>query len=118
MKFRKKIRSILAGLAAGAVNGLLGAGGGMVLVPILSSGSELEETEVFSSSIIIILPICVVSLLANSGGTLPWAAAWPFLLGGIPGGLLAGFFGQRIPTVWLHRLLGAMILYGGFRYLC
>ena len=46
---RKKICSILAGLAAGAVNGLLGAGGGMVLVPILSAGSTLEEREIFSS---------------------------------------------------------------------
>ena len=115
---RKKLNSILAGLAAGAVNGLLGAGGGMVLVPILSSGSELEEREIFSSSIVIIFPICMVSLLAGSGGDLPWAAAWPYLLGAIPGGLLAGIFGKRIPTKWLHRALGVMILYGGFRYLC
>ena len=115
---RKKLYSILAGLAAGAVNGLLGAGGGMVLVPILSAGSDLEEKEIFSSSIVIILPICIVSLLANSGGTLPWAQAWPYLLGAIPGGLLAGFFGRKIPVKWLHRGLGAMIVYGGIRYLC
>lgn len=115
---RKKLYSILAGLAAGAVNGLLGAGGGMVLVPILSVGSDLEEKEIFSSSIVIILPICIVSLLANSGSDLPWAQAWPYLLGAIPGGLLAGFFGRKIPVKWLHRGLGAMIVYGGIRYLC
>ena len=103
---RKKLYSILAGLAAGAVNGLLGAGGGMVLVPILSAGSDLEEKEIF------------VSLLANSGGDLPWAQSWPYLLGAIPGGLLAGFFGRKIPVNWLHRGLGAMIIYGGIRYLC
>ena len=115
---RKKVCSILAGLAAGAVNGLLGAGGGMVLVPILSAGSTLEEREIFSSSIVIILPICMVSLMVTSGGALPWPAAWPYLLGAIPGGLLAGIFGKRIPTGWLHRILGIMILYGGIRYLC
>lgn len=115
---RKKLSSILAGLAAGAVNGLLGAGGGMVLVPLLCAGSDLEEEEIFSSSIVIILPICLVSLLVSSGGPLPWSAAWPYLLGAIPGGLLAGILGRRIPTTWLHRLLGIMILYGGFRYLC
>lgn len=115
---RKKLYSILAGLAAGAVNGLLGTGGGMVLVPILSAGSDLEEKEIFSSSIVIILPICIVSLLANSGSYLPWAQAWPYLLGAIPGGLLAGFFGRKIPVKWLHRGLGAMIVYGGIRYLC
>lgn len=115
---QKKFGSAVAGLAAGAVNGLLGAGGGMVLVPILSHLSELEEKEVFSSSIVIILPICLVSLLANSGGTLPWDLAWPYMLGAVPGGLLAGLFGKRIPVKWLHRFLGIMILYGGIRYLC
>ena len=115
---RKKRYSILAGLAAGAVNGLLGAGGGMVLVPILAAGSELEDHELFSGSIVIILPICVVSLLAGSAGQLPWSAAWPYLLGASPGGLLAGIFGKKIPAKWLHRMLGIMILYGGFRYLC
>ena len=115
---KSKLRSVLAGAAAGAINGLFGAGGGMVLVPMLSTGSELKPDEVFSSSIVIILPMCIVSLMVNSGGELPWRDAWPFLLGGIPGGLLAGFFGRHIPTVWLHRFLGALILYGGVRYLC
>ena len=115
---RKKLNSILAGLAAGAVNGLLGAGGGMVLVPILSASSDLEEAEIFSSSIVIILPICIVSLLISSNGHLPWADAWPYLLGAVPGGLLAGILGRHIPTKWMHRLLGIMILYGGIRYLC
>lgn len=118
MALRKKLRSILAGFAAGAINGLFGAGGGMVLVPLLGSGSELEQDEVFSSSIFIILPICIVSLIWNAQGALPWADAWPFLLGSVPGGLLAGIFGKRIPTAWLHRFLGVLILYGGIRYLC
>ena len=114
----KKIVSVLAGLAAGMVNGLFGAGGGMVLIPILSAGSDLKENEIFSSSIVIIFPICIVSLLAGSGTSLPWASAWPYLLGAIPGSLLAGLIGRRIPTTWLHRTLGILIVYGGIRYLC
>ena len=118
MQIRKKLRSVLAGSAAGAINGLFGAGGGMVLVPLLGTSEEFTPEEVFSSSIVIILPICIVSLAANANGALPWADAWPFLLGGIPGGLLAGIWGRKIPTVWLHRFLGVLILYGGVRYLC
>lgn len=118
MNLWSKIRSVLAGGAAGAVNGLFGAGGGMILVPMLTHSNEFSEHEVFSSSIVIILPICIVSLVINAGGSLPWADAWPFLLGGIPGGLLAGVFGKRIPVKWLHRFLGVLILYGGVRYLC
>ena len=115
---KSKIRAALAGFAAGAVNGLFGAGGGMLLVPLLSSTGEYTETEVFSSSIVIILPICIISLIINGQDGLYLAHALPYLIGSIPGGLLAGSLGQKIPVVWLHRFLGVLILYGGVRYLC
>ncbi len=110
---------ILAGAAAGAVNGLLGAGGGMVLVPMLTKSDKLEQKEVFPASVAIIAPLCVVSLAVSSRGTqIPWAAALPYLLGSVPGGILAGIGGKKIPVKWLHRALGFMILIGGVRYLC
>ena len=109
-----KWRSALAGIAAGAVNGLFGAGGGMVLVPLLGK-SELCEDEIFSSSIVIIFPMCIISLLPRM--PLPWGQAWPFLISGTIGGILAATLGKRIPTKWLHRVLGVLILYGGMRYL-
>lgn len=115
---KSKIRSMLAGAACGMINGLFGAGGGMVLVPLLGNHTDITPDAVFSSSLAIILPICAVSLVIRTGGSLPWNAAWPYLLGSVAGGLAAGFLGRRIPTVWLHRLLGILILYGGFRYLC
>lgn len=118
MHINRKLRSILAGAAAGVVNGLFGAGGGMILVPMLTRTDDFTEDEIFSSSIVIILPICLVSLFAGGTNGLPWEAAWPYLLGSIPGGLLAVTLGRRIPLIWLHRFLGVMILYGGVRYLC
>ena len=118
MAWNKKIRSLAAGTAAGAVNGLFGAGGGMVLVPMLSRNTDFSESEVFSSSVLIILPICLVSLGIATGWQLPWHEAWPFLVGGIPGGILAALLGKRIPLVWLHRFLGVMICYGGIKYIC
>ena len=112
-------RSFLAGAAAGAVNGLFAAGGGMVLVPLLEKSGAFSEREIFSSSIAIILPICIVTLTVSAAGQpLPWREALPYLPGSVIGGLLAAFFGKKIPVEWLHRLLGVMILYGGIRYLC
>ena len=108
-----------AGALAGLVNGLFGAGGGMVLVPLLTLLTDLEEDEIFPASVTIIFPICMVSLLLQFGITeLPLKEGWPYLLGSIPGGLLAGFCGHKIPVKWLHRLLGLLILYGGIKYLC
>lgn len=107
-----------AALAAGAVNGLLGTGGGMILVPLLSADRQLQPGQVFPCSVAIILPICLVSLGVQAlYHPLPWAAALPYLAGAVPGGILAGLWGQKIPTKLLHRLLGALILWGGLRLL-
>lgn len=119
MKGKKLLWIVLAGSVAGAVNGLFGAGGGMVLVPILSGHTELHEDQVFPCSVSIILPICIASIFANSGmGGLPMREAWPYLFGSVGGGILAAYTGERIPVKWLHRILGLLILWGGIRYLC
>ncbi len=108
----------VAGALAGAVNGLFGAGGGMVLVPLLEKSKALEEREVFPASVAIILPLCLVSLGVSSlSAPIPFREALPYLLGSIPGGVLAGIYGKKIPAKWLHRALGLMILWGGVRYL-
>lgn len=110
---------VIAGLAAGAVNGLFGAGGGMVLVPLLTLLTDLQESAIFPASISIILPICLISLSITAlNGGLAWQQAFPYLVGSCVGGILAGIFGKKIPAKWLHRGLGILILWGGVRYLC
>lgn len=115
---KKFLGPILAGAGAGAVNGLFGAGGGMVLVPLLGVLTDLEDREVFPASVSIILPICLVSLtISGMAVGIPWRDALPYLIGSAAGGILAGFWGKKIPTAWLHRGLGLLILWGGVRYL-
>lgn len=119
MKQKKWLFCAIAGFTAGTVTGLFGAGGGMVLVPLLSLLADFEEDEIFPSSLAIILPICIVSLCVTAiNGRLVWQDALPYLFGSAVGGFAAGLWGKRIPTIWLHRMLGLLILWGGFRYLC
>ena len=119
MKINPVFGIALAGFCAGAVTGLFGAGGGMVLVPLLGLLASLDDRELFPASISIILPICLVSLgyTALRQG-LDLTGALPYLLGSAAGGLFAGLWGQKIPVIWLHRGLGILILWGGYRYLC
>ena len=114
----EKFRVMLAGACAGIVTGFFGAGGGMVLVPMLRTSRQLRDDVLFPSSLSVILPICLVSLLTRGLGTVQnWLFPLPFFLGGCLGGILAGKYGDRIPSLWLHRGLGLMILWGGIRYL-
>ena len=115
---REKSGLILAGIAAGAVNGIFGGGGGMVLVPLLTLMTSLPESAIFPASVCIILPICLTSLgITALTGKIPWCQALPYLIGSAGGGILAGLWGKKIPVKWLHRGLGILILWGGIRYL-
>ena len=116
MALNRKFGLIIAGGAAGAVAGLFGAGGGMILVPLLVALTDLSDEEIFGSSVSIILPICLVSI-AMTPTLPPFGDVLPYLLGSCLGGLLAPPIARRIPTQWLHRVLGILILWGGFRYL-
>ena len=90
----------------------------MILVPLLTAVAGLEEEQVFPASVSVIFPICIVSLLLSTPeGGVPIMAALPYLLSSIPGGLLAGWLGGKIPVKWLHRGFGILILWGGIRYL-
>ena len=108
----------LCGAAAGLVNGLFGAGGGMVLVPMLIRLGKLEDKKAFSSAICIILPLCLVSLAVYwSQQIFPLQESLPYLAGGLLGGLLGGILFRKVSPQFLHKLFGLVILWGGIRLL-
>ena len=84
-------RSAVSGAAAGAANGLFGGGGGSVLVPLLTRFCGLEQRQAFSTSLAVILPLCVLSAAVYLfQGGLDLTAALPYLIGGTVGGWLGG----------------------------
>ena len=114
-----KLGPCICGGVAGIVNGLIGAGGGMVLIPLLTKLTDVEEKEAFACSVGIILPLSVVSVIVYflRGGDFG-AQSVPYLIGGAIGGIGAGLLLKKVKAKWLHRALGLFILYGGYRLLC
>ena len=106
----------VTGGLAGLCNGLFGAGGGLFLVPLLTQWAGLEQRKAFATSVAVILPLSLVSAAVYwFRGGLDVSAAWPYLLGGAVGGLLAGKIFRRVPLVWVRRAFGLLLLYGGVR---
>lgn len=108
--------ALLAGALAGAVNGLFGSGGGMLLLPVLEKTTSLKAKERFAGSVCIILPLSLVSagVYFLQGGDFAMESL-PYLLGGAGGGVTAGLLLKRLPTRLLRGLLGGFILWGGIR---
>ena len=108
----------LTGAAGGLVNGLFGGGGGMAVVPLLTSWCGMEAKRAFATCIAIIFPFCALSAAVYLFRTgIPLAAVLPYLLGGLAGGLVGGRLLPQIQTPWLRRIFAAFLLYGGVRYL-
>ena len=90
----------------------------MLLVPLLSGWCGLEQRKSFATSVAVILPLCLLSsVIYWLRGGLEWAAALPYLAGGLLGGFLGGKLFQRLNMIWLRRGFALLILYGGVRAL-
>lgn len=115
---KKDAKNRLAGTAAGVVNGLFGGGGGMVLLPLLTRWSGLEQHTVFATCVAIIYPICCGAAAVYLYRVQPELdLLMPYLLGGIVGGTISGLTFQKVPVRMLKLIFGLFLLYGGVRYL-
>ena len=115
---QSRFRYGLSGAAAGLINGLFGAGGGMILVPMLIHYGKLEDKKAFSSAVCIILPLCLVSIVVYwMKQVFPFSEALPYLLGGLIGGTLGGVLFRKVSAQFLHKIFGVVIFWGGLRLL-
>ncbi len=113
---RETVKLLAIGAAAGAANGLFGAGGGLIAVPLLVGWLGLPEKDAYATSLAIMMPISAVSLsvyILRDG--LVAADVWGYLLGGAIGGVAAGLLFRRIPVKWLRWAMAGFLLYGGVK---
>ncbi len=113
---RETTKLLLVGAAAGTANGLFGAGGGLIAVPLLIGWLKISEKNAYATSLAIMVPISAVSLTVYflRGGLMVAGVGW-YLLGGAIGGVLAGFLFRRIPVKWLRFAMAGFLLYGGIK---
>lgn len=106
-----------SGLGAGLLNGLLGAGGGILVVALLSR-LGLAPREAHATSVAVILPLTLVSLAIYSlRGNLPLAAALPFVLPALAGSAAGAWLLRRISPKYLKLCFSLLILYSAWKTL-
>lgn len=110
------IKYLVTGALAGVANGLFGSGGGLFLVPLLISWTGMKQKHAFATSIAIIVPLSLISLIVFwLRGGFDVNVALPYLIGGAAGGVLSGLFFKNMSATLLRRLFGILLLYGGVR---
>ena len=114
---KSNLTTALSGFAIGIINGLLGAGGGMIAVPLLKK-IGLEQKSAHANAIAIILPISILStILYLYKDYVNLSNALPYIPTGILGALLGTYFLKKISPLWLERIFGGFMIYAGVRLL-
>ena len=110
----KGITKIIGGLAIGTVNSALGAGGGMIAVPMLrKSGMEQNRAQANAVALIMLLT-------AASAGIYIYTGKVTFgddLPAGLIGSVLGSFILPKIPTKILGKIFALFMLWAGVRML-
>lgn len=118
MKMSDGMKYAMCGALAGVANGFFGAGGGMVLVPLFTRWMKIEDKTAFATSLAVILPLSVVSVIIYfMKGSVEISAALPYLIGGLIGGTAGGKIFRRVSARFLHIAFALLIIYGGVRSL-
>ena len=116
-KKAKGIKLSLAGLLAGTVNGLLGAGGGIIIIYALNKivgEEELDKNGAFATALCIMLPISVLSVLIySSRGHISMEGFGVFLLPAVIGGALGGVLLGKLNTAFLKKLFAGLVIISG-----
>lgn len=116
-KLKQKYITYLLGVIIGFINGILGAGGGMLAVPLLKKVG-LSQKEAHTNAIAVILPITIISAiiylykdLANIGDSLIYIPT------GILGTIVGTYIMKKISPKSLKRIFGILMVYAGIRLL-
>ncbi|HIZ56446.1 MAG TPA: sulfite exporter TauE/SafE family protein [Firmicutes bacterium] len=112
-----KWKYMLLGLAAGILNGLFGAGGGVIVVPLLEKFG-LDAKRAHATSIAVIFPLSLLSAaLYLWRGDLQFTEAFGYIPGGLIGAAGGALLLKKISNDWLRRIFGAIIILSAVRIL-
>ena len=106
----------VGGLFAGFANGLLGAGGGIITVYLLSSllKDRGSSRDIFANSLCVLFPVSLVSCLVYfSRGGIEVPSLGLFLLPAVVGGVVGGFALSRINTAFLKKIFSLLVVISG-----
>ena len=106
---------------AGITNGLLGAGGGIILIFMLSrylAKTGANEKYAFALSCIAVFCFSGVSAAVYAArGNLSFEAASPYLIPALVGGIAGALILRRVSPVFLKKMFALLLVYGGVRML-
>jgi len=124
MKVKAEIRSkqtvlrlTLIGLAAGFINGLLGAGGGIIIVfgmmPLISHDKDAGR-DIFANALAVMLPVSFVSVITYLvSGRLENNEFGLYVIPAAVGGIIGAYILDKMKIAWLKKAFAIIVIWSG-----
>lgn len=111
----KKLFAVFSGFCVGLINGLLGAGAGMLVVPLIKK-QELSQKEAHASTIAVILPLTIVSACVYLfNGYVTLEQALPYIPTGFIGALAGTCLFHKLNNKVLKNIFALFMIWAGIR---
>lgn len=108
--------TLLIGVIAGILSGLLGVGGGLILVPAMVFFFGTSQHLAQGISLLVIIPTAISGVWQlHKSKMVDYRIAGYLSIGAVIGALCSSNIAQFIPSADLKRIFGAFIIYMGFR---
>lgn len=119
---RTAVWFVPACLAAGVINGLLGAGGGVIMLYLVgavlrkkSAGEDVQKDS-FASVIAVILPVSVVSSISYAArDAINMKELQILILPALIGGIIGAYLTDRLPTRIIRGVFALLVIISGVR---
>lgn len=116
LSVKKKILMCFCSVFIGAVNGLFGAGGGMLAVPCLTYIGKLDEKSAHATAIAAILPLCLVSAIVYAlKESCKNEVILPVVIGVTAGGIFGALLLKKLSSDVVSFVFYALMTFAGFK---
>lgn len=116
LSVKKKILMCFCSVFIGVVNGLFGAGGGMLAVPCLTYIGGLDEKSAHATAIAAILPLCLVSAIVYAlGESCKNEVILPVVIGVTAGGIFGALLLKKLSSDVVSFVFYALMAFAGFK---
>lgn len=114
LKTKQVVWAILSGVLVGVLNGFLGAGGGMLVVPILRLVFKQEPKVAHSTAVLTILPVSLISgIIYMLKKQIELSILLPVAVGTFLGGLIGTFLLSKLKNNAITMLFSLVMIIAG-----
>ena len=105
--------TLIIGICAGALSGVLGIGGGIIVTPALMYFMKFPQKMAQGTSLLMLLPpIGIFAVMEyKKAGNLNIRTACILIIGFVISSFISAKYAQNINEIWLKRFFGILLLY-------